>query len=118
MQRLLTTLTVFAALGLLAQGVASAAPTPAYDITCVVGGETTVTWSHAKLDQAVLEWFTAGATTPYATTDPIPLSPHPPHGFILTSAGTGIGTNVPATVVAFFEHADGSGTDNVQADCN
>jgi len=51
-----------------------------------VGGQTTVTWRHAKLDQATLEWFAAESTNAYASTT-VPLSAHPPHGFIVTGAG-------------------------------
>jgi hypothetical protein len=101
-------------LAVLVQDVA-AAPNPAYNVTCIVGGQTSATWRHAKLDQATFEWFTAGSTTAYATLS-VPLSPHPPHGSILTSAGTIPGI-VPATVRVSFERANTSGSDPVEMPC-
>jgi hypothetical protein len=115
MKRFLVGVTAASLFAVLVQGVAGAAPTPRYDVTCVVGGQTTVLYQHAKLDQATFEWFTAGSTTAYVTYS-APISPHPPHGSIITSAGTLPGI-VPATVRVSFEHADGSGTDKVEVAC-
>jgi hypothetical protein len=115
MKRFLIAVTASSLLAVLAQGVAGAAPNPRYDVTCVIGGQTAASWRHAKLDQATFEWFTAGSTTAYASYT-APLSPHPPHGSILTSAGTLPGT-IPATVHVAFHHANGSGTDNVEVAC-
>jgi hypothetical protein len=116
MKRFLIAVTASSLLAVLTQGVAGAAPNPRYDVTCVVGGLTTATWRHAKLDQATFAWFTAGSATAYATYTTPPLSPHPPRGIITTSAGTLPGI-VPARVVVSFEHANGSGTDPVEVAC-
>jgi hypothetical protein len=97
------------------QDVAVAAPTPAYDVTCVVGGQTTVTWSHARLSQVTLEWFTAGSATAYATV-PVPVTTRRPRGFVVSSAGTLPGIT-PATVHVSFRYRNGSGSDQVDAPC-
>jgi hypothetical protein len=115
MKRFLIAVTASSLLAVLAQGVAGAAPNARYDVTCVIGGQTAANWHHAKLDQATFEWFTAESTTAYATYT-APLTPRPPHGSILTSAGTFPGI-VPATVRVSFEHAKGSGTDKVEVAC-
>jgi len=115
MKRFLIAVTASSLLAVLAQGAAGAAPGPRYDVTCVIGGQTAASWHHAKLDQATFEWFTAGSPTAYASYT-APLSPHPPHGSILTSAGTLPGI-VPATVHVAFQHANGSATDNVEVAC-
>jgi hypothetical protein len=115
MKRFLIAVTASSLLAVLTQGVAGAAPNPRYDVTCVIGGQTAANWRHAKLDQATFEWFTAGNTTAYVSYT-APLSPHPPHGSILTSAGTLPGI-VPATVRVSFRHANGSGTDTADVAC-
>jgi hypothetical protein len=97
------------------QGVAVAAPTPVYDVTCVVGGQTSVTWSHAKLSQVTLEWFTAGSSTAYATL-PVPITSHRPRGSIVSSAGTLPGI-VPATVRVTFVSGPDRGSDQMTAAC-
>jgi hypothetical protein len=106
---------VAAAVALLGADAVAAAPTPSYTIECVVGGSTTVNWSRAKLDQATLQWFTAGSTTPYASIT-APITARKPKGSIVTSAGTGVGANVPVTVHVSFRHT-GGGTDEQQAAC-
>lgn len=115
MKRFLIGVAAASLLAVLVQDVAVAAPTPVYDVTCVVGGQTSAIYRRAKLDQATFEWFTAGSTTAYVSL-PVPISPHPPHGSIVTSAGTLRGI-VPARVVVSFKHADGSGTDPVEVAC-
>ena len=106
---------VLALLGTAGANTAGAAPKPAYDITCVVGGQTTVTWRHGRLSQATLEWFAAGAANAYVSTT-VPLSPHPPHGFIVTSAGVVSGFTA-ARVRITFQRAASSVTDHVEAAC-
>ena len=87
MKRFLIGIAAVSLAAVLLQGVAAAAPTPTYDVTCVVGGETTATWRHVKLDQVTLEWFTAGSTTAYASVTP-PVTTHRPRGSVVSSAGT------------------------------
>ena len=107
---------VVAAAAAMATANAAAEPAPVYSIACVAGGSTTVNWSRAKLDQATLQWFATGSVTPYASIT-VPLTGHKPKGFIVTSAGTGVGTNVAATVHVSFRHA-GGGADDRQAACS
>jgi len=95
---------------------AAGAPAPAYKVTCVVGGQTTVTWRHEKLTQVTLEWFAGSSTLPYVTTT-VPVAPHPPHGFIVTSADVLTGY-VPARVRVSFSHVGSSAAvDHVEAPC-
>jgi hypothetical protein len=96
------------------QGVAVAAPTPVFDVTCVVGGQTTVIWSHAKVTQATLEWFEAGSALAYATESP-PITTHRPRGSIVSGAGTLPG-KVPAMVRVSFELTKGV-SDPVEVAC-
>jgi hypothetical protein len=108
---------VAALLGAGALGASAAgAPAPAYTVTCVVDGETTVTWRHEKLTQATLEWFAGNPTLPYVSTT-VPIAPHPPRGFIVTSAGVVTGY-VPTRVRVSFSHVGSSAVvDHVEAAC-
>jgi hypothetical protein len=115
MKRLSIGLAAAAGLAALTQGVAAAGPTPQYDVTCVIGGQTSVAWSHAKVTAVTLEWFTAGSETPYATATP-PVTTHRPRGSVLTSAGTLPGI-VPASVLVTFERAKAAEPDVVTAAC-
>jgi hypothetical protein len=106
--------TLLAALG---QGVAGAARAPSYVLTCAVGGQTLVTWRHAKLDQATFTWVAPAGSDVLYPTVVVPLSPTPPHGFIVAPTATSIGGVDPVSVIVSFEHANGSGLDDVQAVC-
>jgi hypothetical protein len=79
-KRLLTAAAAVVVLAAFAQ-TATAAPTPDYTVTCAVGGQSGVTWSHAKLSGVTFDWTTGGS--PVSTTVPT-LSAHPPRGSILT----------------------------------
>jgi hypothetical protein len=93
-----------------------AARAPSYDLTCAVGVQTLVTWRHAKLDQATFAWVApAGSNTLYPTVV-VPLSPTPPHGFVVAPTAASIGGVSPVSVIVSFEHTNGS-LDDVQADC-
>jgi hypothetical protein len=97
-KRLLTAAAAVAVLAAFAQ-TATAAPTPDYTVTCAVGGQTGVTWSHAKLSSVTFAWTTSGGLV----TNTVPgLSPHPPHGSILTATAGGA-TSVTVT----FHEASG-----------
>jgi hypothetical protein len=115
MKRFLIGVVAASLLTVLLPGVTTAAPTPTYDVACVVGGQTAATWSHAKLDQVTFEWFTADSTTAYATL-PVPITTHRPRGSVVTSAGTLPGI-VPATVRVSFERTNGAGTDQLEVAC-
>jgi hypothetical protein len=43
--------------GLQAAAPSGAAPTPAYSVTCVSGGQTTLTWKGAKVTSVTMRWF-------------------------------------------------------------
>jgi len=105
--------TLLAAIG---QDAASAGRAPSYDLTCAVGVQTLVTWQHAKLDQATFTWVAPEGSGILYPTVVVPLSPTPPHGFIVAPTATSIGGVSPVSVIVSFEHANGS-LDDVQAAC-
>ncbi len=115
MKRFLISVAAASLLMVFVENAAGAGSKPTYDLTCIVGGLTTATWRHAKLDQATFEWFTAGSTTAYVSR-PVPINTRAPHGSIFTSAGTLPGV-IPATLQVSFRHADGSGSDLVTVAC-
>jgi hypothetical protein len=100
-------LTAAAALLVLAAyaGSADAAPTPAYTVTCAVGGETTATWKHGRIDSVTWTW---GATT----VGPVSNVPHPPSGFAESPTPAGA-----TSVTMSFHRVDGT-TDHVTQPCN
>jgi hypothetical protein len=106
--------TLTAAVG---QGAAGAGRAPSYAVTCAVGVQTLVTYRHAKLDQATFTWVAPAGSGVIYPTSVVPLSPTPPHGFIVTPTATAVGGVSPVSVIVQFEHANGSGLDDVQADC-
>ena len=105
--------TLLAALG---QVATSAARAPSYVLTCAVGGQTLVTWRHAKLDQATFTWVAPAGSGVLYPTAVVPLSPTPPHGFIVAPTASSIGGVNPVSVIVSFEHTNGS-LDDVQAAC-
>jgi len=106
MRRLLVRATVLLSLaGAVLPGVAGGAPTPMYDVTCVVGGSTTGSWQRAKLVGVTFEWFASGSTTFQDVTAPV--SPRPPRGSVVTGTPASGGVD-PVTVTVLFERADGS----------
>lgn len=100
-------LTAAAALLVLAAsaGSASAAPTPSYVVTCTLGGETTATWDHARIDTVTWDWGVSSA-------GPAPNVPHPPRGF--AEAPTPAGAT---TVTMSFHRVDGT-ADQVTQSCS
>lgn len=115
MKRVSIGIAAAAALAALTPGVAAAKPSPVYDVTCPVGGQTSATWSHAKVTEVTLEWFTAGSTTPYATATP-PVTSHRPRGSVLSSAGTLPGVT-PASVRVTFQRSNSAEPDVVTVPC-
>jgi hypothetical protein len=84
-KRLLTAAAAVTVLAAFAK-TATAAPTPDYTVTCAVGGQSGVTWSHAKLSGVTFDWTTA---TGHVTNLVPVFSAHPPRGFIVTVTAVG-----------------------------
>jgi hypothetical protein len=104
-------------LGALGQDIASAGRLPSYDVVCAVGVQTTVNWSHARLDQVTIQWVApAGSAITYQDVV-VPVSPHPPRGFVITATPTSSEGVNPESAVVLFEHANGSGTDRIPVAC-
>ena len=114
-KRLLIAAAASSLLGVLGQGVAGAAPTPKYTVTCVVGDRTIARWQRARLSKVTLDWSAPlGSVTTYRTVSAA-VSPRPPHGSV--TAGTPLNPN-PATATATFTPADGSPPDVVTVNCS
>jgi hypothetical protein len=94
----------------------AAAANPIYVVTCPVGGQTSVSWSHAKVTAVTLEWFTAGSANAYATETP-PITWHRPRGSILSGAGVVPGYT-PASVSVTFQRFHSSEPDVVTVGCS
>ena len=106
--------TPLALLGVIGVSAAGAAPIGSYTVSCQVGGQTSVTWQHAKLDQVSFAWSDqAGAAFPGAA---VPILFKQPHGYVITPTPKS-GTGGPTSVTVSFERADGSGSDQVQSAC-
>jgi hypothetical protein len=115
-KRLLVGATAVSLLGVLVPGLAGAAPTPAYTVSCVVGLNTTADYSHVKLSQVKFEWFAGTATTFPSVT--VTITRKAPNGFAFaTTAPAGVDGVNPDRVVVSFTHADGSGPDRVEVPC-
>jgi hypothetical protein len=104
-------------LGALGQNAADAGRAPSYDVTCAVGVQTVVTWRHAKLDQATFTWVAPAGSGVLYPTLVVPVSPTPPHGFMVVPTASSIGGVNPVSVIVQFEHAKGGGLDDVQVAC-
>jgi hypothetical protein len=101
----------------LGSGVAGAAPTPKYTVTCTIGGNTTAKWQRVMLSHITFVWSALpGSTTSFpGSSSPVPTTWR--HGLaVLGTPGAVAGVD-PATVTVTFEHADGSAADQVTADC-
>ncbi len=59
--------TALSVLGIFGQGMAGAAPAPAYTVACAVGFNTTANWQHVKLSQVTFHWLAPeGSSTIFA----------------------------------------------------
>jgi hypothetical protein len=45
-----------------AQGTASAAPQASFSVTCAIGGQTTVSWQHARVNKLQIDWYNPATT--------------------------------------------------------
>lgn len=113
-KRLLVGATAVSLLGFLGAGVAGAAPTPVYTVSCVVGGNTTANYQHVKLSQVTFEWSAPNATFDSVT---VSITRKAPNGFAFsTTPPAGLDNINPASVRVSFTHVDGS-TDTVPMNC-
>lgn len=103
--------------GVVGSGAASAAPTPKYTVTCTIGGSTTAKWQRVMLSQISLAWSAPSGSTAVFPESSSPVPSTWRHG--LAELGTPVADAGidPATVTVTFEHADGSGADQVTAAC-
>jgi hypothetical protein len=114
-KRLLVAAAALSLLGVLGQGVAGAAPTPKYTVTCAVGDRTIARWQRASLSKVTFDWTAppgSGVTYPGDSTE---VSKRPSHGSVIVA--TPINPN-PATATVTFTRADGSSTDVVTVSCS
>jgi hypothetical protein len=103
-------------LGIFGQGMAGAAPAPAYTVACAVGFNTTANWQHVKLSQVTFHWLAPEGSSTIFQDITVPITKKAPHGFAFST--TPPSSVHPDRVVVSFTHADGSGTDTVEAGCS
>ena len=116
-KRLLIGATAVSLLGVLVPGLAVAAPTPVYTVSCVVGLNTTANYQHAKLSRVTFDWSAPGTSATFSSQS-VDITRKAPNGFAFsTTPVAGLDGVNPTRVVVSFVHADGSGTDTVQVDC-
>jgi len=114
-KRLLIAAAASLLLGVFGQGVAGAAPTPKYTVTCAIGDRTIARWQRVRLSQVTFAWSAPpGSATIYPSVSAT-VSPRPSHGIV--TVGTPIVPN-PATATVTFTRADGSPPDVVTVNCS
>jgi hypothetical protein len=113
--RLLIVLTAALLFGVLGQGIAGASPTPVYSVSCVVGGNTTADWQHARVAQVEFEWSAPGEVF---ETSPVPVTSKPPHGSAFSTTLLSKSGAAPASVTATFTLTDGTVANPVQVPCS
>jgi len=102
-------------LGVLGPGVAGAAPTPKYTVTCALGDRTIARWQRVSLSKVTFDWSALpGSPTTYPSVSAT-VAPRPSHGIVTT--GTPIVQN-PATATVTFTRANGSPPDVVTVNCS
>ena len=102
-------------LGVLGQGVAGAAPTPKYTVTCSLGDRTIAKWQRVGVSQVRFDWSAPpGSATVYIGVGAT-VAARPSHGIV--TVGTPIVPN-PATATVTFTQADGSPADVVTVNCS
>ena len=114
-KRLLIAAAAASLLGVLGQGVAGAAPTPKYTVTCSLNDRTIAKWQRVGVSQVRFDWSALpGSATTYPSVSAT-VAPKPPHGIV--TVGTPIVPN-PATATVTFTQADGSPADVVTVNCS
>jgi hypothetical protein len=104
---------------MLGVGIAGAAPTPKYTVTCVVGDRTVAQWQRASVSRVTFDWAPpVGSTTTYAGVS-APVAARPPHGTVTVGTATDPVAGVsPATATVTFTPADGSPPAVVVVSCS
>lgn len=116
-KRLLIGATAVSLLGVLVPGLAGAAPTPVYTVSCTVGFNTTANYSHVKLSRVTFDWSAPNTSATFSSVS-VDITRKAPNGFAFsTTPPAGLDGVNPTQVVVSFVHADGSGTDQVQVAC-
>ena len=114
-KRLLVGASAVSLLGFLAAGVAGAAPTPVYTVSCAVLGNTTAQYQHVRVSQVTFAWSAPGTTFSTIT---VPITRKAPNGSAFsTTQPAGVDGINPASVTVSFTRADGSGTDTASMAC-
>jgi hypothetical protein len=114
-KRLLIAAAAASLLGVLGQGVAGAAPTPKYTVTCSLGDRTIAKWQRVGVSQVRFDWSAPPGSAAVYTGVGATVAPRPSHGIV--TVGTPIVPN-PATATVTFTQADGSPADVVTVDCS
>jgi hypothetical protein len=113
-KRLLVGASAVSLLGFLGAGAAGAAPTPVYNISCVVGFNTTVSYQHVKVSQVKFEWSAPNTTFASVT---VSITRKAPNGSAFsTTPVAGLDGINPASVLVTFTRADGT-VDSVSMPC-
>jgi hypothetical protein len=102
-------------LGGLGQGVAGAAPTPSYSVSCVVGGLTTADWQRVRVSQVLFEWLAPAGSGIVFDPATVPVTAKAHHGSAFSTTEWSGDVNA-ANVVVTFTNADGT-TSQLEAAC-
>jgi hypothetical protein len=116
-KRLLIAATTLSLLGVLAQGPASAAPTPSYSVTCVVGGLTTADYGRVQVTEVTFEWFDAAGSSAAFEPITVDITRKGHHGSAFSTTDWNPSAGYPVKVIVTFTNADGS-TGQASADCS
>jgi hypothetical protein len=114
-KRLLIAAAAASLLGVLGQGVAGAAPTPKYTVTCSLSDRTIAKWQRVGVSQVRFDWSAPPVSEAVYTGVGATVAPRPSHGIV--TVGTPIVPN-PATATVTFTQADGSPPDVVTVNCS
>ncbi len=96
---------------------AGAAPSPKYTVTCIVGGSTTAKWQRVTLSQITFAWAAPAGSTITFPSFTGPVQSTWKHGWAFLDTPAASAGVAPATVTVTFQHADGSGADQVTEPC-
>jgi len=97
-------------------GVAAAAPAGSYDVTCTVGVQTIVNWTHAKVTGITFTWLAPAGTGVTFQQMVVPVTTKAPHGFAVVTTASSVNGVSPVSVVLSVERTRG-GPDPAEATC-